>query len=102
MEAVRHAGAADLGTVVDVGLAVAGTALTALALWDPESLGGAATVYPTWLLVVLPLLIGAPLALRRRAPLVMWAATWAGILLQALVAHELPQGLEVVVLFAVC
>ena len=80
MEAVRRAGAADLGTVADVGLAVAGTGLTALALWGPRSLGGTAAVGQAWLLVVLPLVIGGALALRRRAPLVMWAAIWAGIL----------------------
>jgi signal transduction histidine kinase len=102
MEAVRRAGAASLGTVADVGLAAAGTGLTALALWGPRSLGGTAAAGPAWLLVVVPMVIGAALALRRRAPLVMWAATWAAILLQALVAHELPHGFEVVVLLAAC
>jgi signal transduction histidine kinase len=42
---------------------------------------------------LLPLLLGAPLALRRRAPLVMWPAIWAAIALQDLVSGHPPQGL---------
>ena len=101
MQVVRRAGAADLGMLLDVGLAIAGTALTALALWLPGGLSGTAAA-PAWLLAVLSLTMGAPLALRRRAPLVMWAVIWAGAITQALTVRELPQGLEVVVLCAAC
>jgi len=102
MEAVRRAGAADPGALLDAGLAVAGTGLTAVALWSPDGLAGPATVGAPWLLAVLSLMMGAPLVLRRRAPLVMWAVIWAGAVTQALTVHELPQGLEIVVLFAAC
>jgi signal transduction histidine kinase len=102
MQVVRRAGAADLGMLLDVGLAVAGTGLTALALWVPSGPPGTAAAAPAWLLAVLSLMMGAPLALRRRAPLVMWAMIWAGFVTQALTVHELPQGLEMVVLCAAC
>src|ERR1035441_1584293 len=38
---------------------------------------------PLWLRALLPLIIGAPLVLRRRAPLLMWTAIWAVIALQS-------------------
>jgi signal transduction histidine kinase len=101
MQVVRRAGAADLGMPLDVGLAIGGTALTALALWLPAGLSATA-VAPPWLLAVLSLMMGAPLALRRRAPLMMWAVIWAGAITQALTIREVPQGLEVVVLGAAC
>ena len=45
--------------------------------------------------------MGAPLVLRRRAPLLMWTAIWAGIALQSLVTDNPPRGLEfMLVLFA--
>jgi signal transduction histidine kinase len=43
-----------------------------------------------WLLALLPLLMGAPLLLRRRAPLVMWIAIGAGIALQFLLTDNPP------------
>jgi signal transduction histidine kinase len=46
------------------------------------------------LLALLPLLMGAALALRRRAPLLMWIGIWAGIALQNLITRHPPQGLE--------
>ena len=100
MEVLRRAQTADPGMLLDAGLAVAGTGLTALALWLPAGPSGTAIVGSPWLLAVLSLMIGAPLVLRRRAPLVMWAVIWAGAITQALTVHELPQGLEIVVLCA--
>ena len=44
---------------------------------------------PSWLLALLPLLLGAPLVLRRRAPLLMWLALWAAIALLLLLARQL-------------
>jgi signal transduction histidine kinase len=55
---------------------------------------------PPWLLAVLPLLIGGPLLLRRRAPLLMWIIVWVGISLQALATHLPPKGPELV--FVLC
>jgi signal transduction histidine kinase len=102
MEAVRRAGSADPATLLDAGFGVAGAGLTALAIWGPRTMGGMAATGPPWLLAALPLIMGTALALRRRAPLVMWVVMWAGIVLQALIAHEPPQGLEMVVVFAAC
>jgi len=87
---------ADSGSDValDVGLALVGAGLTALVIWGPPGQIGTAIAGPPWLRAVLPLLIGAPLALRRRAPLLMWAALWAAITLQALLTLKAPAGLE--------
>jgi hypothetical protein len=63
MRAGWRAKAADPGTVLDVGLAVCGAGLTALALWGPPALTGTTVAGPSWLLAVLPLIMGAPLVL---------------------------------------
>jgi signal transduction histidine kinase len=87
MQAVWRARAADPGAMLDTGAAAAGAGLTVLSTWSG----------PPWLLAVLPVIMGAALALRRRAPLVMWAGAWAGTVLQTLVARQPPQGLDVLV-----
>jgi signal transduction histidine kinase len=89
----RTAGA-DPGAVLDVGLAIAGVGLTAVAAWASPGLIGTVIDGPPWLLAVLPLAIGAPLAWRRRAPLLMWIALWAAVTLQASVTWKAPSGLE--------
>ena len=89
-----------LDTALDAGFAVVGFGLTAAATWTSTSLIGAPLTGPSWLLAVLPLLIGGPLLLRRRAPLLMWVIIWAGIALQALATHLPPSGPEVV--FVLC
>ena len=85
---------ADQGMVIDVGLAITAVGLTALAVWGPRGLIGTVVVGPSWLLAMLPLLIGAPLAFRRRAPLLMWTVQWSGVALQAVVTGHSPAGLE--------
>jgi signal transduction histidine kinase len=86
---------------LDAGFAVVGFCLTAVATWTSTSLIGTPLTGPPWLLAVLPLLIGGPLLLRRRAPLLMWVMVWIGIALQALATHQPPRGPELVfVLFA--
>jgi signal transduction histidine kinase len=67
--------------VADAGLAIAAAGLTALIAWGPPHLSGTPITGPWWLRVLLPLIMGAPLLLRRRAPLLMWAAIWAGLAL---------------------
>ena len=87
------------GTVLDVGLAVAGTGLITAAAWIPVP--DTQITGPPWLRAALPLLIGAPLAVRRRWPLLMWAVIWAGITVQALVTGYAPTTLALtLVLFA--
>ncbi|MGH3156069.1 MAG: hypothetical protein ACRDNF_05785, partial [Streptosporangiaceae bacterium] len=83
-----------------IGSAAAG--LIAVAVARPPGLVGATPIAgPSWLLALLPLLLGAPLVLRRRTPLLMWIAMWAGIALQDLIARHPSQSLYVVfVLFA--
>jgi signal transduction histidine kinase len=101
MQAVRRFAGGDPGMVVDAGIAIAGAGLTAVAAWDPADLAGTTIAGPPWLLALLPLLMGAALALRRRAPLLMWITIWAGIALQNLITRHPPQGLEFLfVLFA--
>src|ERR1700733_8702119 len=85
--------AADRAVALDLSLGLTGVVLAAVAVWSVNVIGTAFTG-PTWLKVVWPLLIGAPLALRRRAPLLGWAIIWAGISLQALITGNSPEGLE--------
>ena len=80
-----------LDTALDAGFAVVGFGLTAVATWTSTSLTGTPLAGPPWLLAVLPLLIGGPLLLRRRAPLLMWVIVWVGISLQALATHLPPR-----------
>jgi signal transduction histidine kinase len=101
MYAIRRFEGGDLGSMADAGIAIAAAGLTAVAAWGPPGLIGTAIAGPTWLLALLPLLIGVPLALRRRAPLLMWTAIWATIGLQFQLTERSPQGLEfMLVLFA--
>jgi signal transduction histidine kinase len=101
MQVVRRFAGGDPGVVVDAAIAIAGAGLTAVAAWDPAGLIGTKVAGPPWLLALLPLLMGAALALRRRAPLLMWIGIWAGIALQNLITRHPPQGLEFLfVLFA--
>jgi signal transduction histidine kinase len=93
MQAVRRFAGDDWGVMLDAGIAIAAAGLTAVAAWDPAGLAGTAIAGPTWLRAVLPVLMGAPLAVRRRAPLAMWIAIWAGIALLDLIASRPPQSL---------
>ncbi len=85
---------------LDLSLAVIGVVLTAVAVWSVNVI---ATPFagPTWLKVVWPVLIGAPLALRRRAPLLGWTIIWAAISLQALITGNSPEGLELIFVIGV-
>jgi signal transduction histidine kinase len=83
MQAVRRLAAGDPGMIADAGLGVVAAGLTAVAAWGPPGLIGTTIAGPSWLLALLPLLMGVPLVLRRRAPLLMWTVIWAGIVLQS-------------------
>ena len=85
---------------LDLSLALIGVVLTAVAVWSVNVI---ATPFagPTWLKVIWPLLIGAPLALRRRAPLLGWTIVWAGISLQALITGNSPEGVELMFVLGV-
>jgi signal transduction histidine kinase len=101
VQAMRRLAGGDPALIADAGIAIAGAALTAVAAWDPTGLAGTKLAGPAWLLVLLPLVMGAALALRRRAPLLMWTVIWAGIVLQNLITRHPPLGPEFLfVLFA--
>ena len=85
---------------LDLSLAVIGVVLTAVAVWSVNVIS-TPFAGPTWLKVIWPLLVGAPLALRRRAPLLGWTIIWAGISLQALITGNSPEGLELMFVLAV-
>jgi signal transduction histidine kinase len=93
MQAVRRLGHGDPGRIADAGIAIAAAGLTALAVWGPNGLVGTTVSRPAWLLALLPLLMGVALALRRRAPLLMWTLMWAGVALLDLVTRQSPQNL---------
>ncbi len=82
------------GTALDVGLAIVSAGLTALVAWGPRGQLGTLIAGPPWLRAVLPLLLGAPLTWRRRAPLLTWTALWAAVALQALLTLKATAGLE--------
>src|SRR5579862_2133963 len=102
MQAVGRLAGGDLGVIADAGLGIAGAGLIAVAAWGwPRLIGSESIAGPWWLLALLPLLLGGPLALRRRAPLVMWLTIWAGIALLCLLASNSVRGLAFTfVLFA--
>jgi len=97
MQVARRFAGIDLDLIADAGMAITGVTLAALAAWTPW---GAAVIGPVWLRAVLPLLVGAPLALRRRAPLIMWIAIWAALALQYGITSHPPEGLELFAPFA--
>jgi signal transduction histidine kinase len=94
MQAVRRNASGDPGVIADAGMGIAAAGLTAVAAWGPPGLISTVIAGPSWLLAVLPLLMGVPLVLRRRAPLLMWLAIWAALSLQDLITDRPPRGLE--------
>ena len=102
MQALRRLAGGDPGVIVDAGLGLAGAGLIAVATWgSPRLIGSEAIAGPSWVLALLPLLLGGSLLLRRRAPLLMWLAIWAGIALLSLLADNSLRGLAwTFVLFA--
>ncbi len=102
MQAVRRLAGGDQGIIADAGMGIAGAGLIAVAAGgSPRLIGSEAIAGPSWLLALLPLLMGVPLVLRRRAPLLMWLAIWAAIALLFMLADNSLRGLAFMfVLFA--
>jgi signal transduction histidine kinase len=102
MQAVGRLAGRDPGIVVDAGMGIAAAGLIAVGAWgSPRLIGSEAISGPWWLLALLPLLLGMPLVLRRRAPLLMWLAIWAAIGLLSLLADNSLRGLAwIFVLFS--
>jgi signal transduction histidine kinase len=96
MHAVPRLAGGDPGVIVDVGLGIVAAGLTTVAVLGPSGrpgLVGTPIAGPSWLLALLPLLMGAPLVLRRRAPLLMWTAIWAALALLYLLTGNRPESL---------
>jgi signal transduction histidine kinase len=94
MQAVGRLAGGDPGVIVDAGLGIAAAGLIAVAAWgSPRLIGSEAIAGPSWLLALLPLLLGGSLAARRRAPLLMWLAIWAALALLCLLAGNSLRGL---------
>ncbi len=102
MQAVWRVAGGDPGVIVDAGLGIAGAGLIAVAAWgSPRLIGSEAIAGPSWLVALLPLLLGGPLMLRRRAPLPMWLVIWGVVGLLCLLAANSVRGLAwTFVLFA--
>ena len=103
MQAVRRLAGGDPGVIADAGMGIAAAGLIAIAAWGPPPglIGTAMIPGPWWLRALLPLLMGAPLVLRRRAPLLMWTAIWAALALLSLLTGNPERGLAFMfVLFA--
>jgi signal transduction histidine kinase len=101
MQAVRRLAARCLAashtTAADAAAGVIAAILTAVAVWSPSR----AAVGPWWMLMLLPVLMGAPLVLRRRAPLLAWIALLMVIVTQYLITRQPPQNEDyIIVLFA--
>jgi hypothetical protein len=94
MQAVQRLAGGDQSVIVDTGIGIVGGGLIAIAAFGPPPglFGTAMIPGPLWLRVVLPLLLGVPLMLRRRAPLLMWTAICAAILLLTLFTHNAERG----------
>jgi signal transduction histidine kinase len=83
-------------SIFDAVIAAVGLALCELAVWGKADTIGAAVAGPTWLRVIFPLLLAVPLAWRRVAPVGAFAVILAGVLLQALVTGNTPEGIELI------
>jgi signal transduction histidine kinase len=85
---------------LDLSLGLIGVVLAAVAVWSANVIS-TPFAGSAWLKVIWPVLVGAPLVLRRRAPLLGWAIIWAGISLQAVITGNSPEGLELMFVLGV-
>jgi signal transduction histidine kinase len=94
MQAVRRLAEDDPGVIVDAGTGILAAGLIAIAAWGPPPglIGTAMIPGPLWLRALLPVLMGAPLLLRRRAPLLMWTAILAAVALLSLLTRNPERG----------
>ena len=95
MQAIRRLAGGEVGIIADAGMGILAAGLIAIAAWGPPPglIGTTMIPGPLWLRALLPLLMGAPLVLRRRAPLLMWTAIWAAIALLSQLTGNPERGL---------
>ncbi|MGH3496219.1 MAG: sensor histidine kinase [Nocardioidaceae bacterium] len=79
-------------SAVDVVVALVGLALVELATWVRPNPIGTPVAGPTWLLAVYPVLLAAPLAWRRSAPLAAFTVIMCGVVLQGTVTGNSAEG----------
>jgi signal transduction histidine kinase len=88
-------------SLLDVGVAVLGIAMTAVACWVSPNPIGNPVAGPAWLPAVFPVLFAAPLAWRRSAPLAALTVSLAALAGQSLLTGDSPEGLEVILVVGV-
>jgi signal transduction histidine kinase len=90
-----------LDTAADLALAGLTVALATVAVWVQPDPVGTPVAGPLWLTAAFPLLLGVPLAWRRRLPLLALAVPMAAVVVQALVTGDSPEGLELILAIGV-
>jgi signal transduction histidine kinase len=88
-------------TATDVGLVLFVTAATELGVFSVHAPLGTHIAGPRWLTVAWPLLIALPLLWRRQRALLVCALVAGGIVAQAVVSGNTPEGLQLIVLWVV-
>jgi signal transduction histidine kinase len=84
----------------DAGLAAVLLAWVEAAVWFPGDAASTPVAGPFWLRVAYPLLVAVPLAWRRVAPLAVAATVMLGVVLQAAVTLDSPEGLWLIVVLS--
>jgi signal transduction histidine kinase len=80
----------------DIGIAAVGVVLTALVVWVPGITVGTPVTGPVWLRLAFTVLIGAPLAWRRSAPVTVMAVVLGTMALHGLLTADSAEGLELI------
>jgi signal transduction histidine kinase len=80
----------------DVVIAVVGLALCNIATWVQPNPFSTDVAGAEWLLVLYPLLLAVPLAWRRRFPLAAFTVIMSGVVLQAVVTGDSPEGFHLI------
>jgi signal transduction histidine kinase len=88
-------------SAVDALIALLGLVLCEVAVWVHPNPIGTTVAGPIWLRTVYPLALALPLAWRRVAPIGAYGVILAGILLQAVVSGNTPEGLQLIYTLAV-
>lgn len=80
----------------DVVIALVGLGLAVSVSWFQPNTVGTPVTGPLWLRAVFPLLLAAPLVVRRRAPLAAYGVILAVVVTQGLVTRNSPEGLQMI------
>jgi signal transduction histidine kinase len=86
---------------VDIAVALFVAALTELDVFTTHGFLGTHVAGPRWLTVPLPLVIAVPLLWRRQRPLLVCALVAGGLVAQAVVSGNTPEGLQLIALWVV-